>query len=251
MNNNNNNNNGNKRTSCGSKFPSVACDLGDLTLWTKNPDRAEPVKMQDVSAKNWRNTKLVRKRISLRAFLFCARNPLNHLKCSISVLFSCYPWSLTRFTPSDKKTQSCCTMPSLCELTCMLRCIRLCKLLHRALENASCAWCDDCQSRAYTQFAFLDSRLFGPNPLKVLRHYLWTKRFLGNPTLDENLGTRNLAMRTGCTLVVSEAGSLGGGGGLTRQRGHVADLLDRLGYVCICIYICTYIYIYIHNHYYY
>ena len=53
----------------------------------------------------------------------------------------------------------------------------------------------------YTQFAIQDSRLFGPNPWKILAppsNYLSTKRFLGNPTLGTNLGSRILAMRTGC-----------------------------------------------------
>ena len=55
----------------------------------------------------------------------------------------------------------------------------------------------------YTQFAIQDSRLFGPNPWKIVAppsNYLSKKRFLGNPILGTNLGSRILAMRTGCIL---------------------------------------------------
>ena len=44
-----------------------------------------------------------------------------------------------------------------------------------------------------------DSRLFGPSPWKVLRHYLWTNGFLSNPAPGENILSGNLVMETGCT----------------------------------------------------
>ena len=51
----------------------------------------------------------------------------------------------------------------------------------------------------YTRSPLEDSRLFGPSPWKILRHYLRTNGFLSNPASGENLLSGNLVMETGCT----------------------------------------------------
>ena len=53
----------------------------------------------------------------------------------------------------------------------------------------------------YTQSPLEDSRLFGPSPWKILRHYLWTNGFLSNPAPGDNLLSGNHVMETGCSMV--------------------------------------------------
>ena len=55
------------------------------------------------------------------------------------------------------------------------------------------------KSGPYTQSPLEDSRLFGPCPWKILRHYLWTNGFLSNPAPGENILSGNLVMETKCT----------------------------------------------------
>ena len=50
----------------------------------------------------------------------------------------------------------------------------------------------------YTQSPLEDSRLFGPSPWKILRHYLWTNGFLSNPAPGESLLSGNLVTETRC-----------------------------------------------------
>ena len=52
---------------------------------------------------------------------------------------------------------------------------------------------------SYTRSPLEDSRLFGPSPWKILRHYLCTNGSLSNPAPGENLLSGNLVMETGCT----------------------------------------------------
>ena len=53
---------------------------------------------------------------------------------------------------------------------------------------------------SYTRSPLEDSRLFGPRPWKILRHYIWTNGFLSNPAPGENLLSGNIVMETGCTV---------------------------------------------------
>ena len=57
----------------------------------------------------------------------------------------------------------------------------------------------------YTPSPLEDSRLFGPSPWKILRHYLWTNGLLSNPAPGEDLLSGNLVMETGCKLPSSNA----------------------------------------------
>ena len=66
-----------------------------------------------------------------------------------------------------------------------------------ALRERQTRWVQG--ARDYTRSPLEDSRLFGPSPWKVLRHYLWTNGFLSYPAPAENPLSGNFVMETGCT----------------------------------------------------
>ena len=84
---------------------------------------------------------------------------------------------------------------------------------------------------AYTRSPLEDSRLFGPSPWKILRHYLWTNWFLSNPGPGENLLSGNLVMETGC-----------------RSGPNGCNILHASIYIYIYIFIHTYVHTYIHTY---
>ena len=87
----------------------------------------------------------------------------------------------------------------------------------------------------YTRSPLEDSRLFGPSPWKILRHYLWTNGFLSNPAPGENLLSGNLVTETGCTY-----------GNIYVQTSHGISPLWQYVYTHLYLYTCIYTHIYIY-----
>ena len=99
---------------------------------------------------------------------------------------------------------------------------------------------------AYTRSLLEGSRLFGPSPWKILRHYLWTNGFLSNPAPGENLLSGNLVMETGCSVDPICPQPI---------MWHLRPwevwspfIMYVYIYIYICIYIYIYIYIYVYTH---
>ena len=78
--------------------------------------------------------------------------------------------------------------------------VRLCPWPRKgfSLDTETALACGLCRgsNSSYTRSPLEDSRLFGPSPWKILRHYLWTNIFLSNPAPGENLLSGNLVLET-------------------------------------------------------
>ena len=57
------------------------------------------------------------------------------------------------------------------------------------------------QNRVYTRSPLEDSRLFGPSPWKILRHYLWTNGFLA-------AANANVVITASCEIQITASSSL-------------------------------------------